>query len=88
MFLMHSRHEQIDNVLGDTVDILIGGGGSVGSGLARDAASCVDFASPSSTNMISQFGTSSRSSRLLHGGLRYLAQGRIGLVREARPRKR
>ena len=29
------------------------------------------------------FGTSSRSSRLLHGGLRYLAQGRVGLVREA-----
>src|SRR5207302_943564 len=29
------------------------------------------------------FGTSSRSSRLLHGGLRYLEQGRIGLVREA-----
>ena len=28
-------------------------------------------------------GTSSRSSRLLHGGIRYLAQGRIGLVREA-----
>src|SRR5439155_20669673 len=28
-------------------------------------------------------GTSSRSSRLLHGGLRYLAQGRLGLVREA-----
>ncbi len=28
-------------------------------------------------------GTSSRSSRLLHGGLRYLAQGRVGLVREA-----
>jgi glycerol-3-phosphate dehydrogenase len=29
------------------------------------------------------FGTSSRSSRLLHGGLRYLAQGHLGLVREA-----
>ena len=29
------------------------------------------------------FGTSSRSSRLLHGGLRYLAQGRVGLVYEA-----
>jgi glycerol-3-phosphate dehydrogenase len=29
------------------------------------------------------FGTSSRSSRLLHGGLRYLAQGRIGLVRQS-----
>ncbi|MFZ4595971.1 MAG: hypothetical protein ACOYOF_17055 [Verrucomicrobiaceae bacterium] len=29
------------------------------------------------------FGTSGRSSRLLHGGMRYLAQGRIGLVHEA-----
>src|SRR5438270_745142 len=28
------------------------------------------------------FGTSSRSSRLLHGGMRYLAQGRLGLVRQ------
>ena len=34
------------------------------------------------------YGTSSRSSRLLHGGLRYLAQGRIGLVREAGREKR
>ena len=33
-------------------------------------------------------GTSSRSSRLLHGGMRYLAQGRIGLVREASREKR
>jgi glycerol-3-phosphate dehydrogenase len=64
------------------VDVLIIGGGIVGAGVARDAAmrglSTVlvdryDFA----------FGTSSRSSRLLHGGLRYLAQGRVGLVREA-----
>src|SRR5581483_4762872 len=64
------------------LDVLVIGGGIVGSGIARDAAMrglCVglveqaDFAS----------GTSSRSSRLLHGGLRYLAQGRIGLVHEA-----
>ncbi|MDB5322059.1 MAG: glycerol-3-phosphate dehydrogenase [Phycisphaerales bacterium] len=64
------------------VDVLVVGGGIVGAGVARDAAmrglSTVlvdryDFA----------FGTSSRSSRLLHGGLRYLAQGRVGLVREA-----
>src|ERR1700722_1385486 len=64
------------------LDVLIIGGGIVGSGVARDAAmrglraglvDRFDFA----------FGTSSRSSRLLHGGLRYLAQGRIGLVREA-----
>jgi len=65
-----------------TFDVLIIGGGIVGAGVARDAASrglCTllversDFAS----------GASSRSSRLLHGGLRYLAQGRLGLVREA-----
>ena len=67
---------------GTPVDLLVIGGGIVGAGVARDAASRglstlllerSDFAS----------GTSSRSSRLLHGGLRYLAQGRLGLVREA-----
>jgi glycerol-3-phosphate dehydrogenase len=67
---------------GGPLDVLVIGGGIVGSGVARDAAmrglrvllvDKNDFA----------FGTSSRSSRLLHGGLRYLAQGRIGLVREA-----
>jgi glycerol-3-phosphate dehydrogenase len=62
--------------------VLVVGGGIVGAGIARDAAmrglsvglvERNDFAS----------GTSSRSSRLLHGGLRYLAQGRLRLVREA-----
>jgi glycerol-3-phosphate dehydrogenase len=69
------------------LDVLIIGGGIVGSGVARDAAmrglrvglvEQHDFA----------FGTSSRSSRLLHGGLRYLAQGRIGLVHEASVEKK
>jgi glycerol-3-phosphate dehydrogenase len=64
------------------LDVLIIGGGIAGAGVARDAAmrglkaglvEQHDFA----------FGTSSRSSRLLHGGLRYLAQGRVGLVHEA-----
>jgi glycerol-3-phosphate dehydrogenase len=64
------------------LDLLVIGGGIVGVGVARDAAmrglrvglvEQYDFAS----------GTSSRSSRLLHGGLRYLAQGRVKLVREA-----
>jgi len=64
------------------LDVLIIGGGISGAGVARDAAmrglkvglvEQHDFA----------FGTSSRSSRLLHGGLRYLAQGRVGLVQEA-----
>jgi glycerol-3-phosphate dehydrogenase len=63
-------------------DVLVIGGGIVGAGVARDAGlrglqtllvEQSDFAS----------GTSSRSSRLLHGGLRYLAQGHVGLVREA-----
>ncbi len=72
---------------GEALDVLIIGGGIVGSGVARDAAmrglavglvEQSDFAS----------GTSSRSSRLLHGGLRYLAQGRVGLVREASIEKR
>ena len=69
------------------LDVLVIGGGIVGSGVARDAAmrglrvglvEQHDFA----------FGTSSRSSRLLHGGLRYLAQGRIGLVHEASVEKK
>jgi glycerol-3-phosphate dehydrogenase len=69
------------------LDVLIVGGGIVGAGAARDAAmrglrvaviDQSDFAS----------GTSSRSSRLLHGGLRYLAQGRIAMVREASSEKR
>ena len=64
------------------LDVLIVGGGIVGSGVARDAAmrglrvglvDQHDFAA----------GTSSRSSRLLHGGLRYLEHGRVGLVHEA-----
>ena len=67
---------------GQSLDVLVVGGGIVGACVARDAAmrglaaglcEMQDFAA----------GTSSRSSRLLHGGIRYLAQGRIGLVREA-----
>lgn len=66
----------------EAADVLVIGGGIVGAGVARDAAmrglrvvlvERQDFAA----------GTSSRSSRLLHGGLRYLAQGRLRLVREA-----
>ena len=62
-------------------DLVIIGGGITGAGVARDAArrglrvalvEKDDFAA----------GTSSRSSKLIHGGLRYLAMGEIGLVRE------
>lgn len=77
----------LEAITAEAVDLLIIGGGIVGSGIARDAAmrglrvalvEQHDFA----------FGTSSRSSRLLHGGLRYLAQGRVGLVREASVEKK
>ena len=76
------RRQTLERIAGSTLDVLIIGGGIVGAGIARDAAmrglsvalvEQHDFAS----------GTSSRSSRLLHGGLRYLAQGRIGLVRDS-----
>jgi glycerol-3-phosphate dehydrogenase len=65
-----------------TFDLLVIGGGIFGAGVARDAAlrglrvaliDKADFAS----------GTSSRSSKLIHGGLRYLEQYAFGLVAEA-----
>src|ERR687889_2676932 len=66
----------------DTFDIVVVGGGITGAGVAFDAATRgysvalvekADFAS----------GTSSRSSKLVHGGLRYLQNFDLGLVREA-----
>ncbi|MCL6640771.1 MAG: glycerol-3-phosphate dehydrogenase/oxidase, partial [Candidatus Rokubacteria bacterium] len=63
------------------VDVLVIGGGITGAGVALDAATRgyrvglverADFAS----------GTSSRSTKLVHGGVRYLPQGHLGLVRE------
>ena len=66
----------------ETFDLLVVGGGINGAGIARDAVlrglrtalvEQADFAS----------GTSSRSSKLIHGGLRYLEQGHIRLVLQA-----
>jgi len=76
-----------DQMAAEPLDVLVIGGGIVGSGVARDAAM-----RGLRTGLIEQYdfawGTSSRSSRLLHGGLRYLAQGRVRLVREASVEKR
>jgi len=82
-----TRADRIDRLADGSVEVLVIGGGIVGAGIARDAAmrglrvglveQC-DFAS----------GTSSRTSRLLHGGLRYLAQGRLKLVYQASHEKR
>jgi glycerol-3-phosphate dehydrogenase len=69
------------------LDVLVVGGGIVGAGIARDAAmrglrigvvDQQDFAA----------GTSSRTTRLIHGGLRYLEYGRLGLVRDASVEKK
>ncbi len=76
------RARNLERLADETFDVLVIGGGITGAGVAREAAlrglsvalvEARDFAS----------GTSSRSSKLIHGGLRYLEQGEIALVREA-----
>lgn len=75
------RKEIIEQLATQTFDLLVVGGGITGAGVALDAASRGlkvalvekrDFAS----------GTSSKSTKLIHGGLRYLKNLEIGLVRE------
>ena len=63
-------------------DLAIIGGGSVGLGVALDAAVRGFSVVLVEAHDIAQ-GTSSRATKLAHGGVRYLAQGDIGLVREA-----
>jgi len=76
------RAERLRGLATEAFDMLIIGGGVTGAGAARDAAlrglrvalvEREDFAS----------GTSSRSSRLIHGGVRYLEHGHLGLVFES-----
>ncbi len=77
-----SRNKTIQKMGEETYDLVIIGGGINGAGVARDAASrgmkvalveASDFAS----------GTSSRSSKLIHGGIRYLENKEFSLVFEA-----
>ncbi len=82
-----SRSGRLDRLTATTLDVLVIGGGIVGAGIARDAAMRGLRVALVDQHDVA-FGTSSRSSRLLHGGLRYLAQGRLGLVREASVEKR
>src|SRR5215813_1398529 len=76
------RAEALRRLSSEQFDLLVIGGGITGAGVALDAASRGlktalvernDFAS----------GTSSKSSKLVHGGLRYLQQGDVRLVYEA-----
>lgn len=82
MTFTNTEREQIKNALsGETFDVLVIGGGITGAGIALDAAArgmkvalveMQDFAA----------GTSSRSTKLVHGGLRYLKQFEVGMVAE------
>jgi len=66
----------------ETTDVLVIGGGITGCGVAREAAlRGLSVLLVEKDDLAA--GTSSRSTKLLHGGLRYLEQGHLALVREA-----
>ncbi|HET9731878.1 MAG TPA: FAD-dependent oxidoreductase, partial [Acidimicrobiales bacterium] len=76
------RRRALERMRHETFDVLVVGGGVTGSGAALDAASrglsvCLVEAEDLAA------GTSSRSSKLIHGGLRYLEQLDFALVSEA-----
>ena len=76
------REESWQRLGKETFDLVVIGGGVVGAGTALDAATRgLRVALVEARDLAS--GTSSRSSKLFHGGLRYLEQLEFGLVREA-----
>jgi glycerol-3-phosphate dehydrogenase len=76
------RTEALQRMKDQTFDIVVVGGGVTGSGIALDAATRgLSVAVVEKRDWGS--GTSSRSGKLIHGGLRYLEQLNFGLVREA-----
>ncbi|MFI5279084.1 MAG: glycerol-3-phosphate dehydrogenase/oxidase [Gemmatimonadales bacterium] len=86
-FSAATRAANLESLRDDSADLLVIGGGITGAGVARDAAmrglktvllDAGDFG----------WGTSSRSSRLVHGGLRYLEHGWLRLVFEASRERR
>ncbi len=75
------RQQAIRQMTTKEFDLIVIGGGITGAGIALDAAS-----RELSVGLLEQsdfaFGTSSRSTKLIHGGLRYLKQLEFGLVKE------
>ncbi len=79
---LDAREATLGRLADETWDVLIIGGGIVGSGALLDASSRGLKAALVEQDDLA-VGTSSRSSRLIHGGLRYLEDMRLQLVREA-----
>ena len=78
----NQREALLNDAQNNQHDVIIVGGGITGAGILREASlrglsailiEAEDFAS----------GTSSKSTKLIHGGLRYLAMGHVHVVREA-----
>lgn len=67
---------------GQTWDVIVIGGGATGLGAALEAASRGHRTALVERDDFAK-GTSSRSTKLIHGGVRYLAQGRVGMVRQS-----
>jgi glycerol-3-phosphate dehydrogenase len=84
---MERRSADLARLADTTWDVLIVGGGVVGSGALLDATSRGLTAALIEQDDIAS-GTSSRSSRLIHGGLRYLEQVHLPLVHEALTERR
>lgn len=81
MFSIETRASILRRLQNESFDVLVIGGGITGVGIALDATT-----RGLKTALVEQhdfaFGTSSRSTKLIHGGLRYLKQLEFGLVRE------
>ena len=79
---MLSRRDAIEAVTVERFDVVVVGGGITGAGAALDAASRGYTVALVERDDYA-IGTSSRSSKMVHGGLRYLQNFDLGLVREA-----
>jgi glycerol-3-phosphate dehydrogenase len=79
-----SRRESFDRLAagGPPLDLVVIGGGATGLGVALDAAARGFSVALVEAEDLAK-GTSSRATKLVHGGVRYLAQGNVALVREA-----
>lgn len=85
--ILEARRRDLEMLAADRWDLLVVGGGITGAGILLDATSRGLHAALVEKEDHA-VGTSGRSSRLIHGGLRYLEQFRVELVREALSERR